>query len=175
MTSGGKESIARQVVTSPLRSSLKTSPQRGSRKMQAYAQTRQRSEPQISWCPNESARSPGAAKGTLGRGSQGSTTKKTGQGRLKNCRQESKENEDLINCLGSNIVHGSGVVSLASGRRALAEEPEYRDRRQGHGDQGTVRSAASGAMEDTYNSLRPGQPRARNDEHDTVSSPFSSA
>ena len=119
-------------------------------------------------CPNESARSPDARKGRLGKGSQGSTIK-TGHERLRNCRAESKENEDLINCVDSNLLHESGAVSIASGKRVLAEEPEYNDNRQNNGDQATIKSTLSGAMGATYNSLRSGQPKTRNEENDTVS------
>ena len=122
--------------------------------------------------PNDSAKSPDTRKTVLGRGSQGSTIK-TGHERLKNNRQESKENEDLINCMDSNIVQGSGVVSIASGRRVLAEEPTYIDKRQNKdGNKATIRSTMSGSMEDTHNSLRSGQPRERNEENDTVSRYF---
>ena len=75
---------------------------------------------------NESAKSPVAKGAQPERGGQGSTIP-AGNERLRNHRAESKENEDLINCVDSNLLQGSGVVSIASGGRALAEEPECSD------------------------------------------------
>ena len=76
----------------------------------------------------------------------------------------------MLNCVDSNIVQESGVVSLASGRQVLAEEPEYSDIRQSNGNQASLKSSLSGVMEATYGSLRSGQPKKRESENDTVSS-----
>ena len=94
--------------------------------MQTCQQTRQRSEPQILMCANESAKSPEAKRAQPGRSGQGSTIT-AGKERPRNYRAESKENEDLLNCGDSNLLQGSGVVSIASGGRALADEPECSD------------------------------------------------
>ena len=75
---------------------------------------------------NECAKSPETKKAELGRSGQGSTIK-AGKERPRNYRAESKENEDLLNCGDSNLLQGSGVVSVASGGRVLADEPECSD------------------------------------------------
>ena len=120
-------------------------------------------------CAPESTKSPETRRGPHGRGGQGSTIT-AGKEHLRKYRGESKENEDLINCVDSNLVQGSGVVSIASGGRGLAEEPEYSDARLSNGNEATIKSTLSGdAMQATYGSLRSGQAKARKEENDTVS------
>ena len=59
-------------------------------------------------------------------------------------------------------------MSLTSANRRLADEPDYSNK-QSQVNNATIRSTISGALEDTYGSIKSGQPKTRKEENDTVS------
>ena len=52
-----------------------------------------------------------------------------GHNRILPYKMESKENQDLMNCVDSKIVQESGVVSITSANRHFADEPDYIEHR----------------------------------------------
>ena len=73
-----------------------------------------------------------------------------------------------MNCVDPKLVQESGVVSITSANRRLADEPEYSNQ-QSQANNATIRSTISGALEETYGSIKSGQPKTRKEENDTVS------